>query len=285
MKRAVLLLIAVLAVGAVASAAPAQKTATKTISITSTGFTPDDVRIQPGDTVTWKNTDTQQHQIVSDTGLFQSSMLAPNQTYSRRFDVESSYSYHDGTKASTTGIVNVLARNVSIGLTRLRVVYKNPVRIFGSIPNEATGETVTLHFAPYGKPAFTKDVVTEQGGYELVYRPSIRTDVYATWNGTTSHGSPTVGVRPLVIFRTLNAAQNRYLVRVQADRSYGRNLVRIQRQNHRGVWRTTLRVQLNAHGQKRFTGKFPHGVTKAQATVPKHPGYVAGFSTIKTIVR
>ena len=115
--------------------------------------------------------------------------------------------------------------------------------------------------------------------------PTIRTDVYATWKGTTSHASPTIAVRPLVVFRTLNAAQNRYLVRVQAARSYGRNLVRIQRQNQRGVWVTTLRVQLNARGQKRFTGKFPHGVTKAQATVPKHPGYIAGFSTIKTIVR
>ena len=140
MKRALLLLIAVLAVACVASAASAQKSATTTVSITSTGFTPEDVRIQPGGTVTWKNTDTKEHQVVSDTGLFQSSMLAPNQTYSRRFDVESSYSYHDGTKASSTGTVNVLARNVSIGLTRPSVVYKNPLRIFGSIPNEATGE-------------------------------------------------------------------------------------------------------------------------------------------------
>ena len=285
MKRALLLLIAVLAVACVASAASAQKSATTTVSITSTGFTPEDVRIQPGGTVTWKNTDTKEHQVVSDTGLFQSSMLAPNQTYSRRFDVESSYSYHDGTKASSTGTVNVLARNVSIGLTRLRVVYRNPVRIFGSIPNTATGEVVRLHFAPYGKPTFTKDVVTEEGTYEFTYHPTIRTDVYATWNGTTSHASPTVGVRPLVIFRTLNAARNRYFVRVRAARSYGRNLVRIQRQNSRGVWVTTLRVQLNARGQKRFTGKFPLGVTKAQAWVPKHPGYVAGFSTIKTIVR
>ena len=285
MKRALILLIALLAVAGVASAASAQKTATTTISITSTGFAPDDVRVQPGDTVTWKNSDTQAHQIVSDLGLFQSATLAPGQTYSRQFDVESSYSYHDGRKASSTGTVNVLARNVSIGLTRLQVVYKNPVRIFGSIPSNATGEAVTLHFAPYGKPAFTKDVVTDQGGYELTYRPTIRTDVYATWNGTTSHASPTIGVRPLVVFRTLNAAQNRFLVRVHADRGYGRNLVRIQRQNHRGVWVTTLRVQLNARGQKRFTGKFPFGVTKAQAAVPKHPGYVAGFSAIKTIVR
>jgi plastocyanin len=279
------LLIAVLAVGAVASAAPAQKTVTKAVTVTATGFTPDDVRIQPGDTVTWRNNDSKQHQIVSDTGLFQSPSLAPNQTYSRRFDVESSYSYHDGANPSSTGTVNVLTRNVSIGLTRLRVVYRNPVRIFGSIPNEATGEAVTLHFKPYRKPAFTKDVVTEQGGYEFTYHPTISTEVFASWQNTTSQATPKIGVRPLVVFRTLNAARNRFLVRVQAARSYGRNLVRIQRQNNRGVWTTTMRVQLNARAQKRFTGKFPLGVTKAQATVPKHPGYFAGFSTIKTIVR
>jgi plastocyanin len=285
MKRALLPLIAVLAVACVASAASAHKTATTTVSMTSAGFKPDSVRVQPGDTVAWKNTDTQKHQVVSDTGVFKSPVLDPNESYSYKFDVESSYSYHDGTKESSTGVVNVLARNVSIGLTRLRVVYRNPVRIFGSIPNGATGEPVTLHITPYGKPTFTKEVVTEQGAYELSYRPTIRTEVYATWNGTTSHASPTIGVRPLVIFRTLNARQNRYLVRVIAARSYARNIVRIQRQNNRGVWVTTLRVQLNGHGQKRFTGKFPLGVTKAQAWVAKHPGYAAGFSTVKTIVR
>jgi len=285
MKRALLLLIAVLAVAGLASAAAAQKNATTTISITATGFAPDDVRVQPGDTVTWKNNDTHPHSIVSDTGLFSSRALEPGQTYSRQFDVESSYSYHDGTKTTSTGTVNVLARNVSIGLTHLRVVYKGAVRIFGSIPNDATGEVVTLHFAPYRGAPFTKDVVTEQGGYEYTYHPTISTQVYATWSGTTSATTPQIGVRPLVVFRTLNAAQNRFLVRIQAARSYGRNLVRIQRQNQRGVWVTTLRVQLNAHAQKRFTGKFPFGVTKAQATVPKHPGYMAGFSTIKLIRR
>jgi plastocyanin len=285
MKRALLLLIAVLAVAGVASAASAQRNATTTVTITSNGFTPQDVRIQPGDTVTWKNADSKAHSVVSDTGLFRSPSLSTNQTYSRRFDVEASYSYHDSANDSSTGTVDVVGHNVTIALTRMRVVYRNPVRIFGSIPNDANAQVVTIHIAPYGKPAFTKDVVTEQGAYEFTYRPTIRTDFFATWNGTTSHASATIGVRPLVIFRTLNAARNRFLVRVRAARSYGRNLVRIQRQNRRGAWVTTLRVQLNARSQKRFTGKFPPGRTKAQAWVPKHPGYVAGFSTIKTIVR
>ena len=285
MKRALLLLVAVFAVAGVASAASAHQTATTTISITATGFTPDDVRVQPGDTVVWKNNDTHPHSVVSDLGTFSSPTLAPGQTYSRQFDVESSYSYHDGTKASSTGTVNVLAKSVSIGVTRLAVVYRGQVRIFGSIPNEATGEAVTLHFAPYGKPAFTKTVVTDQGGYEYTYHPTISTQVYATWGSTTSATSPKIGVRPLVVFRPLNAARNRFFVRVTAQRSYGRNLVRIQRQNSHGVWRTTLRIQLNAQAQKRFTAKFPLGVTKAQAWVPKHPGYVAGFSTIKFVRR
>lgn len=286
MKRALLLLIAVLTVAGVASAASAHQAATTTVSITATGFTPDDVRVQPGDTVTWKNADTKPHKIVSDTGVFASPTLAPGQTYSRRFDVEASYSYHDDNQTSSTGTVDVLASNVTIGLTSLQVVYRNQVRIFGSVPDAAAGEVVTLHFAPYGKPAFTKSVVTNsEGTYGLAYRPTIRTDVYATWKDTKSHASPAIAVRPLVIFRTLNAARNRFFVRIVAARSYGRNLVRIQRQNQRGVWVTTLRVQLNAHSQKRFTGKFPLGVTKAQALVPKHPGYGPGVSAIKTIRR
>src|SRR5262245_66314385 len=98
MKRALLPLIAVLAVACVASAASAHQTATTTISITSAGFKPDDVRVQPGDTVVWKNGDSKQHQVVSDTGLFKSPVLDPNESYSGKFDVESSYQYNDGSQ-------------------------------------------------------------------------------------------------------------------------------------------------------------------------------------------
>jgi len=31
------------------------------VSITSTGFKPEDVMVKPGDTVTWKNNDTAEH--------------------------------------------------------------------------------------------------------------------------------------------------------------------------------------------------------------------------------
>ena len=48
-----------------------------------------------------------------------------------------------------------------------------------------------------------------------------------------------VAVRPLVIFRTLNLNRNQFLVRVKAERSYGRKIVRIRRLNSKGVWVTT----------------------------------------------
>jgi hypothetical protein len=242
--------------------------------------------VRPGDTVTWKNNDTKPHSVISDTGVFSSQPIAPGQTYSFKFDIESSYGYHDGTNTSRTGAVHVLTNNVSIGLTRLRAVYRNPVRIFGSIPNGATGETVTIQIRPYGKPPIMRTAVTESGAYELTYRPTIRTDVQATWNGTTSEASPTIGVRPLVIFRALNLNRNLFFVRVRAQRSYARKIVRINRQNSKGVWVTTRIVRLNRFGEKRFTGRFPAGgTTKAQAWVGQTPGYVPGFSVIKFVSR
>ena len=248
------------------------------MSITSTGFKPENVTVRPGDTVTWKNNDTKAHSVVSDTGVFSSQSIAPGQSYSFKFDIESSYSYHDGTNTATTGAVHVLTNAVSIGVTRIRAVYRNPVRIFGSIPNGATGEAVTIEFRPYGKAPYTRTAVTESGAYELSVRPTIRTEVRAMWNGTTSEASPTIGVRPLVIFRPVNLNRNLFLVRVKAARSYAHKIVRINRQNSRGIWVTTRIVRLNRFGEKQFTGKFPlGGTTKAQAWVGEDPGLRRGL--------
>ncbi len=283
--RALFPLIAIVAIAWVTSAASAEKTATTTIAITASGFNPQEVTVRPGDTVLWKNTDKVAHRVVSDTGTFRSQRIQPGGSFSYRFPVDSSYSYHDATKTSFTGVVNVLSSNVSVGVTRIRVVYGNPVRIFGSIPSGASGETVTLHIGSYGGGLIERNVVTDGGTYEYTYRPTIRTSVYATWNGTTSRRTPFIGVRPLVIFRPINLQRNRFFVRVKPGQEYARNMVHISRQNSHGVWKTTTIVRLNRLGWKRFTGKFGPGTTKAQALVPRHPGYAPGFSVIKLITR
>lgn len=285
MRKVFLLALATLLLTGANSTATAQPSATVNVSITATGFAPEDVNVRPGDTVTWRNNDTGSHQVVSDLGVFKSPVLKPGQTYSYTFDTESAYSYHDGMRTSSRGAVYVVLNRVTAGVTRIRAVYGNPVQVFGSIPSGASGEQVTVHIVSYGGSETTRTAITEEGTYSITYRPLIRTTFYATWNGTTSRRAPTVLVRPLVIFNILNAKRNRFLVRVKAARSYARRAVRIERKNNRGAWVTTTIVRLNSKSEARFTGKFARGKTKARAWVTKRPGYAFGFSTVKTVRR
>lgn len=285
MRKVLLLMLATLALAGATSIATARPTATVNVSITATGFVPENVRIRPGDTVTWKNNDTASHQVVSDTGVFRSPMLKPGETYSFRFETESSYSYHDAVKDSSTGAVHVLTANVTTGVSRIRAVYGSTFEVFGSIPNGATGETVTVSISPYGGPVTTRTVTTEGGAYSFRHRARIRTDFSASWNGTTSETAPTVLVRPLVIFNVLNARQNQFRIRVRAARSYARKPVRIQRRSRNGAWVTTKIVRLNRNSEAYFTGNFARGRTKARAWVAARPGYAFGFSTTKIVTR
>jgi hypothetical protein len=158
------------------------------------------------------------------------------------------------------------------------------VTIFGSIPTGASGQEVTITLHPYRGATETRTATTTDGAYELTYRPRIRTEVSASWNGSQSTRAPIIGVRPLVTFRSLNARQL-FFVRVKALRSYAHNLVRIQRLNKSGVWVTTKKVRLNRFSQAQFVANFPRGTTRARAWVTAVPGYIAASSRTRTIHR
>ena len=273
---------------ALVGAEPATTTSTDhLVVISATGVTPDQVTIRPGDTVTWKNNDNQKHEVVSTWGVFRSPVLQPGEKFTHLFETESSYSYRAGRtgSASSMGMVHVLTTRPSIGINRRRVVYGNPIRIFGSIPTGASDELVTIHITPEGGKTTQRLVATDEGTYEFTYSPNIRTEFSASWNEATSLRAPTIGVRPLVIFRALSLKRNLFLVRVKAARSYARKFVRVQHRSSSGRWVTTRIVRVNRNSQARFTGKFARGRTKAWAWVPKQPGYEFGFSVIKTIRR
>ena len=71
MRKLLVLLAGTLAIaGAAPAVSQSDPTATVTVNITATGFSPSVVVIRDNDTVTWKNTDTQPHQVVSDTDPF-----------------------------------------------------------------------------------------------------------------------------------------------------------------------------------------------------------------------
>lgn len=278
------LMVLIAAVGALGAASVANA-ATTNVAITAKGFKPAEVAIRPGDTVTWKNTDRSPRQVVSNTGIFKSPVLKPGQSYSFVFGEESSYSYHGAFNPRLTGTVHVRSTRPTIGITRIRAIYGNPIRVFGSIPSVASGEQVTIRITPYGGQTTTKSVFTDEGTFEFMYTPRIRTEFQAEWNGEASARAPFIGVRPLVVFRALNSRRNLFFVRAKALRSYAGKVVRIQRLNERGFWVTTKIVRLNRFGEARFIGRFPRGTTTARALVTRAPGYELGFSVIKTVTR
>jgi hypothetical protein len=271
-------------VAALVTAAPALA-GTTTINVTAAGFAPQEVEIRPGDTVTWRNTDTANHQIISNTGEFRSDVLKPGESYSFVFETPSSYAYHDGTNSDELGFIHVLGSKVTLAITQIRAVYGSQIRVFGSIPADTAG-SVTIHITPYRGRTTTRRITTDADGtYELTYRPRIRTEFSATWNGTAGEQARTVLVRPLVIFKPLNGRRNLFFVRVTAKRSYAHKLVRIQRLSSRGAWVTNTIVKLNRFGWARFTGKFARGKTRARAWVTKSPGYTVGYSRTQLIQR
>lgn len=284
MKKLVIL---IALTGALAVAAPAGTSTDTLVVITDIGVTPQRVDIRPGDTVTWKNQDSVEHQVISTFGSFRSPVLRPGEKFTHMFETESSYFYRVGAKLSQSagGTVNVLAKRPTIGLTRRTVVFGNPIRIFGSVPSGASDELVTIHINPYGGRPMTRLVTTQDGAYELRYTPKVRTQFSATWNGATSLRPAMIRVRPLVVFRPLNLRRNLFFVRIEAARSYARKPVRIQHFNARGVPVTTKIVRLNKRSQARFKGKFAQGRTRARASVTKKPGYAFGFSVIRTVRR
>jgi plastocyanin len=286
MKKVLLLGFVVLALAG-ASSAISEPTATVNVAITANGFNPRNVTLSAGDTVVWRNADTAEHQVVSDTGGFRSSpVLAPGRTYSVEFETPSAYSYHDGRNPANTGRIIVRGNTVNIGVSSIRTVYRSAVRVFGSVGVARSGEVVEVTITRYGGRTETKTIVTDSDGtYEFTDRPGIRTEYKAEWRNGSSPQAPFVNVRPLVVFNVLSARNNLFFVRVRAQRSYRGKVVRIQRQARNGVWVTTKRVRLNSRSQARFRGNFPRGRTIARVWVNTAPGYVVGFSNAKTITR
>jgi plastocyanin len=69
--------------------------ATQTINVVDNRFDPQEVHIDPGDTIVWNNRGQNQHDIRSDDGEeFRSGTLSTGQTFSHRFTEEGFYYYH-----------------------------------------------------------------------------------------------------------------------------------------------------------------------------------------------
>jgi len=281
MRRLIALVPAVLAL---ATAGPALA-ATKTVQIKAGGFVPTTVNINSGDSVKWTNVDTVNHQVVSDQGLFASSILRPGQAYTRTFDRGGTYRYHDGMKPTEKGSVVVKGPppSVSIGASLPIVTYGDGVTLTGVVSSLKPSETVEVFAQPFGQASFAlvATVLTGPGGvWSYATKPEALTLYKARW-GSRESTVATIGVAPSISFRRIGAW---FVVKTVPERKFARRAVTVQRLNSFGQWVSLKKVTLNSSGAQRFKVKLPKGLNRLRLAMSINQagaGYLGAYS--KTI--
>jgi plastocyanin len=283
MRKALLTATAVCALAG-AGFAVASLSATKVVNIRSTGFAPKTVTVTGGDTVQWKNVDTEAHQVVANNGSFASGRIAPTKTYSKRFDIPGTYGYRDALHPTLRGAVKVTGNppSISIGASTGIVVAGGQVHVGGMISPAAVGDTVSIWAQPFGQASFVKlqDVQTTTNGvYDFVTSPQILTSYKSTWRGKTS-AIISVAVSPNL---TLSHVRNWFIARAQAPaKSFAGRYVYVQRLNRFGDWVKIKKVFLNRQGAKRFKLRgLPNGMNRLRTLMTTNQagaGYFFGTS-------
>ena len=245
MKATLLLLVVLLAL----TAAPSAFGATRTVEITRSGFVPDRLTIDFGDTVTWTNKDSTQHQVVADGAAFPSSAaLQPNQTYTYRFPRSGNFSYRDGFAQNERGRI-IVRDGVSLAAAASVVRFGAAATLSGAVSNGQSGESVTVHAIACGTTTATQVGASRSGAngaWSLAVRPTLNTVYEVRWRNATS-ARVEVKVAPrtaLVKLRT-----GRFSARVTAASSFAGKYVVLQRYaTTRRRWVTVKRVVLRTAG-------------------------------------
>ena len=283
MRKALLTATAVCALAG-AGFAVASLSATKTVNMRATGFTPRTVTIAGGDTVQWRNVGTVNHQIVANNGSFASGLITPGKTYSRRIDTPGTYGYRDALHPNLRGTVRVTGNppSLSIGASAPIVVAGGQVHVGGAISPAAVGDMVSIMAQPYGQASFVEVARVQtitNGVYDFVTSPQILTTYKATWRGKTS-ALINVAVSPSL---TLSHIRSWFVARAQAPaKSFAGRFVYVQRLNRFGDWVRIKKVYLNRQGAKRFKLRgLPNGQNRVRlfmTTNQAGSGYILGTS-------
>jgi plastocyanin len=224
---------------------PSALAATKTVDITQAGFTPKSITIDFGDTVTWTNKDTSNHQVLADQGAFPTSpVLGANQTYSHTFTKSGNYDYRDAFNTNRRGSITVRA-GISIAGEPPVVSYGRTTALSGSISSLVSGDTVTLSAMECGKTTFSQVAnVTSaaNGAWSYSAKPTLNTVYQARWKNANS-AQLSEKVAPLVALRRVRAG--RFTASVTAAQSFAGKYVVLQRYvRTRRAWKTVKRVTL-----------------------------------------
>jgi plastocyanin len=244
MRRVILLVVGSLAL---MLAAPASS-ANTVVQIKRTGFVPVTVTINQNDSVTWKNVDTINHQVVADGGSFASPILKPGKTYTRTFRNGGTFRYHDSLHPSLKGTVIVRGApdQVTLAASVPVVKFGGQVTLTGTVSNKKAGETVTLVQLPFGQT--TKQIVatlqtTTNGVFSFNVTPQIYTQYQAQWK--TLESSVFIQVQPMIKLPYVSKS-GYYHFYVTASQSFAGRFVLLQRFTLAKTWVNLRRLQLGS---------------------------------------
>lgn len=224
---------------------PSALAATRTVDITQAGFTPARVTIAYGDTVTWTNKDTANHQVLADQAAFPTSpVLAPNQTYSHTFTKSGSFGYRDALNTRRRGTI-VVRPGVSLKASAAQAGYGGTLTLSGTVSSGAAGENVNVDAMQCGATSFTRVASAQsgaQGAWSAPVKPAMNTSYRSSWKNATSL-PVAVRVTPAVSLRRVRAG--RFTASVTAAQSFVGKYVVLQRYARaRKAWRNVKRVTL-----------------------------------------
>ena len=244
MKTTLLVVVSLLA----ATLTPSAFAATRSVDITRTGFVPDRLTIDAGDTVTWTNKDTTAHSVVADGGAFPSSpVLQTNQTYSYRFLRSGTFLYRDGSSNERGRVIVRLGVTLATAVRTVR--FGGTATLSGAVSNGQTGENVTVMAQACGGAASTQVGTARSGAngaWSLVVKPTQNTVYEARWRNTAS-AKVDVKVAPRTVLAKLRART--FSARVTAAASLAGKYVVLQRYAPtRRRWVTVKRVVLRTAG-------------------------------------
>ena len=221
--------------------------ANQTVTITRTGFVPADVTVNVGETVTWRNTDTNSHQVAFDRAPCNLT-ISSGQSASCTFRAGGRFSYQDRSQQPRlrgTVTVNGPRASVTLVAPRTTATFAAPVTLSGVVSSQAAGQSVAINAQECGKTSFTRlgsATTTANGNWTFTVRPKINTVYQSRWR-TNDSSAVTLKVRPAI---RLTRAGSRFTARVTAAQSFTRKTIVLQR--YRAVlrrWATLRRVTLS----------------------------------------
>jgi plastocyanin len=259
--RSLLISIAALAALVFAGSAPAATSATKNVNIWASGFSPASVTITQGDTVTWIDKDSKDHQVLADKGQFVSPILHHGSSYSFTFRAAGTYTYKDELYPKHTGkiVVKGLPPSLTLAASQPIVTFGTKVTLTGVVSNHKAGEQVTLWYQPYPQPNLIQRAViltTTGGAWSFVVEPQVLTNYQASWKG--AYATPTtIQVAPKLSL----GRNNGWIIHAYGGRSFAGRAVQFQRLNTAtGQWVTLRKVILGSKSSARLLIALPKGI-------------------------